>query len=244
MYQMTVAEAMDLCFDGDTTVKTLNGDKKIKDVTVGDFVLSRDEETGEQDYKRVTKRFVNESTELVHITVGGATISATPSHPFFADGKGWVYAGQLEVGDVLLTAENEQVSVTDIATEHFDEPQATYNLEVEDWHTYFVSAVGVWAHNRCVNGYFGDPAKTSDVRHMQGGILAALSLFNEITEGYTTENIIYYKTGAIKGYVREMPGGGKVTYRMSSTSDGTPVININGMLDEYYIKNQKIHFLP
>jgi hypothetical protein len=144
---------------------------------------------------------------------------------------------------VLLTAENEKVSVTDIAIEQFDEPQATYNLEVEDWHTYFVSAVGVWAHNRCVNGYFGDPAKTSDVRHMADDALVALEFFNEITEGFVTEKNIYYKDGTFKGYVRYMPYGGSVTYRAISSSDGSPAVDINGLTNAYGYKNQKIHFL-
>jgi hypothetical protein len=38
-----------------------------------------------------------------------------------------------------------------------------YNLEVEDWHTYFVSAVGVWAHNRCTYVYIGFDRTTDEM---------------------------------------------------------------------------------
>lgn len=35
-----------------------------------------------------------------------------------------------------------------------------YNIEVEDYHTYFVGKVGVWVHNS--NGCFGEVAKVAN----------------------------------------------------------------------------------
>ena len=70
----------------------------------------------------------------------------------FVDGKGWVAAGDLEVGDILYTADGDEVEVTDIELEKLAEPITVYNLEVEDFHTYFVGEYGVLVHNYEVAG--------------------------------------------------------------------------------------------
>ncbi len=75
------------------------------------------------------------------------TIDTTTNHPFYVEEKGWVAAGDLEVGDVLYTADGDEVEVTDIELEKLAEPITVYNLEVEDFHTYFVGEYGVLVHN-------------------------------------------------------------------------------------------------
>ncbi len=46
------------------------------------MVLAGDPETGEVAYKEVTKTFVNESAELIHVHRNGEEIITTPTHPF------------------------------------------------------------------------------------------------------------------------------------------------------------------
>ena len=65
------------------------------------MVWAEDPETGERALKRVVCLFRNEKYELVHLQVKGETITTTVGHPFFVQGKGWVAAKELVVGDKL-----------------------------------------------------------------------------------------------------------------------------------------------
>lgn len=55
------------CFTGDTLVATADGDKRIDQIAVGDYVWAEDTVTGEQVLKRVLKVYVKESDHLIHI---------------------------------------------------------------------------------------------------------------------------------------------------------------------------------
>lgn len=64
-------------------------------------------------------------------------------------GKGWVAAKELVVGDKLKLLDGGEAFVDVIATEQFEEPVKVYNFEVEEFHTYFVGAAAVLVHNMC-----------------------------------------------------------------------------------------------
>ena len=76
-------------------------------------------------------------------------IGTTAEHPFNAQGRGWVDAGDLEVGDWLLTATGRWLMVEEV--HDTGEVQTVYNFEVADHHTYFVGTPDwpalVWVHN-------------------------------------------------------------------------------------------------
>ena len=136
------------CFTGDTEVYTSDGLVYIEDVQVGDSVWAYNSETGETELKEVLNVWVKETDEILHLeTSDGGTIDTTANHPFYVDGKGWVAAGDLVVGDTLVTVDGDEVEVTDLQLEKLAEPILVYNLEVEDFHTYFVSEYGVLVHN-------------------------------------------------------------------------------------------------
>ena len=61
--------------------------------------------------------------------------------------KDWFAVGDLEVGDILVTADGDEAEVTDLELEKLAEPITVYNLEVADSHTYFVGEYGVLVHN-------------------------------------------------------------------------------------------------
>jgi hypothetical protein len=138
------------CFKEDTLVKTEDGDKPIQDIKVGDKVLAFDEKTGQTEYKTVKQLFRNETNEWIHIEVNGEDISCTAEHPYFVQNRGWVAAKDLKADDVLLLANGTVAAISAVCVEHLDEPQATYNFEVEGFHTYFVSSNGVLVHNACL----------------------------------------------------------------------------------------------
>ena len=138
------------CFTGDTEVYTDNGLVCIEEIEVGDSVWAYNPETGETELKEVLNVWVKETDEILHVsTSDGETIDTTTNHPFYVEEKGWVAAGDLEVGDVLCTADGDEVEVTDLELEKLAEPITVYNLEVEDFHTYFVGEYGVLVHNNC-----------------------------------------------------------------------------------------------
>ena len=64
-------------------------------------------------------------------------------------GKGWVAAGDLVVGDEVFNLDGTTSVVLGSAIEKLDEPVLVYNLEVEDFHSYFVGCVPVLVHNVC-----------------------------------------------------------------------------------------------
>ena len=141
------------CFVAGTKIKTEDGDKNIEDIEVGDRVYSYNPETGEEGYKTVKRTFIKESDEIVHVTISNSdksesvTIDATPGHPFYVVGYGFKYASELKIGDKLRSVSGDIYEVTDTEVEHFGIPIKVYNFEVEDWHTYAVSEVGVVVHN-------------------------------------------------------------------------------------------------
>lgn len=140
------------CFVAGTRVKTQDGEKNIEEVEEGDYVLSGDPETGEQEYKRVVTTYIHEKYLLVHIYVEEEEITATENHPFYAEGLGFVSAGTLHAGDIVRLADGRRDPVRDVEFEYLDEPVLVYNFEVEDFHTYYVSGIGVLVHNICEGG--------------------------------------------------------------------------------------------
>ena len=140
------------CFTGDTEVYTSDGLVCIEEISVGDEVLAYDYETGETELKEVLNVWVKETDEILHVsTSDGETIDTTTNHPFYVEEKGWVAAGDLEVGDTLITVDGDEVEVTDLELEKLAEPITVFNLEVEDFHTYFVGEYGVLVHNKYKN---------------------------------------------------------------------------------------------
>jgi len=144
------------CFTGETLVATADGLVAIETIEVGDYVLAEDTITGEKEYKKVLKVHVSQTTKLVHVTISDEdssetdeTINTTDNHPFYVEGKGWVAAIELEEGDILRTADGEVKTVKDVNIEYLDEPELIYNLEIEGYHTYFVSDDNVLVHNGC-----------------------------------------------------------------------------------------------
>ena len=136
------------CFTGDTLVATKDGDKRIDEIAVGDYVWAEDTVTGEQVLKKVLKVYVKETDHLIHIgTSTGEDIETTENHPFYTEERGWVAASELEEGETLRTEVGDIVTVTYNHDEWLKAPIKVYNLEVEGLHTYYVTADRVLVHN-------------------------------------------------------------------------------------------------
>jgi hypothetical protein len=142
-----------ICFAKGTPVLTPSGFVAIEDLNVGDQVIARhdDHREGELQNKAIERVFCNES-EIFELRIGDRTIRTTATHPFYVKGNGWRDASELRPGDLLATNSSQWVEVE--ASRSTGKIEPVYNLQVADFHTYFVAStdrrVVVWVHNWCV----------------------------------------------------------------------------------------------
>ena len=88
-----------------------------------------------------------------------------------------------------------------------------------------------------VNGYFGVHGQSStnnQVRNMSGGLSGSIEFFHWITgnSGLNLTGTVVIKCESVS-----------LTWRGTSSSDGTPVVDINPKVTTYPYKRQKIHFI-
>ncbi len=138
------------CFTANTLVRTREGLVPIKDIKVGDLVASKSDITGEVDWKPVARTFVYQDKQVLNIQLINQTgieksIQATPEHPFYVNGIGWVQAKDLSINDRIGTIHEKSSRVVSIANDA--NLHTVYNFEVESFHTYFVSELDLWVHN-------------------------------------------------------------------------------------------------
>jgi len=141
------------CFVGDTTVLMADGSKqRIDEVEVGDLVLARDEDDFSLEStlkaQQVTQVFVHQDSEVLRLTLDRSEIDTTSAHPFFVSGRGWVAAGELEIGDTLTSAEGQSFEL--LGKEILADRETVYNVEVERAHTFFVGDESLWVHNKTI----------------------------------------------------------------------------------------------
>ena len=135
------------CFIAGTMVLTTAGLVAIENIKAGDVVISTNPDTLETASKTVLETYVRKVDKLVHLTINGEEIVTTDNHPFYVQGRGFINAGSLLVGDKLISVNGEDLFVEKHYIEETDVPVDVYNFQVEDHHTYFVGESAVWVHN-------------------------------------------------------------------------------------------------
>jgi hypothetical protein len=138
------------CFVAGTQVSTKDGLKNIEDVKLAELVWAKNVETGESDWKPVSKIYVEHDRGIYHIRLRKSdgniiNIEATDDHPFYVVNHGWKTTVELQVGDKVETKEIGNVMVVSVEDEHRED--TTYNFEIADFHTYYVTEFGVLVHN-------------------------------------------------------------------------------------------------
>ncbi|WP_369169735.1 polymorphic toxin-type HINT domain-containing protein [Streptomyces sp. R28] len=159
------------CFLAGTDVLMADGETKdIEDIKVGDEVLATDPKTGETGPRKVIRLIVTEDdkyfNELSIATENGIDkLTATHEHPFWSPSeRDWVEAGDLKPGMTLLTDDGDTVIVT--GNRPFTKHARTYNLTVDDLHTYYVlaGATPVLVHNSSCPAFKDDPYHPDQVQ--------------------------------------------------------------------------------
>jgi hypothetical protein len=138
------------CFPAGTPIAAKGEYKNIEDIEVGDLVWSWDALTGDIGLKPVIATMENEANTLIKITSGSETIHATPEHPFWVgesiDGV-WKNAEDLTLDDELWLLDKRNKSIFSLDLEPQSKTVKVYNLEVADWHNYFVGMWMMLVHN-------------------------------------------------------------------------------------------------
>jgi RHS repeat-associated protein len=143
------------CFLAGTDVLMADGTtENIEEIELGDKVLATDPETGEQGPREVTSLIVTKDDKQFNVLSiatedGIEELTATHEHPFWSPSElDWLPAADLRPGMSLRTDTGATVIVTanKAFTSHFS---TTYNLTVDDLHTYYVLAgsTPVLVHN-------------------------------------------------------------------------------------------------
>ena len=153
--------ATTVCFPAGTKVHTQWGLADIEKLEVGVPVLTYNEETGEQEYKKVKKVMCRMTRRMCALELSnGSTIEVTPEHRFFSNGV-WTPIEELNVNDTLQLKDNSIVVIENkIIFPTFVE---VYNLEIEDNENYYVTEEGVLVHN----GYKGTEPGTPEHKQMR-----------------------------------------------------------------------------
>jgi YD repeat-containing protein len=138
------------CFVAGTEVRTDHGLVPIEEIEVGDLVWAGDEVTGDEALRPVVQVFINEGSAILDLEVvdaAGASevLGTTGEHPFYVEGRGFVEAHRLELGDRVIATDDRVLTIA--STTWRATTDTVFNLEVEDFHTYFVGESGAWVHN-------------------------------------------------------------------------------------------------
>ena len=97
------------CFASGTLVQLENGSsKRIETVVPGDRVKTG---MGSSDYAVVRETQTRHVTDLLGLDCESRTLESTPDHLLWVDGKGWVAARDIQLGDWLSDASGARVRV-------------------------------------------------------------------------------------------------------------------------------------
>lgn len=91
---------IDECFTGDTKIKTINGEKSIAEVSLGDIVFTAD---GCGEVSAISKR---KAQQIYKVTLNDKRIiRCTGNHPFLSE-QGWVECKNLERGSFVVSLQD------------------------------------------------------------------------------------------------------------------------------------------
>jgi len=166
----------DKCFAPGTPVHAGEGLVAIEELQVGDLVWSRDDETGEEGYRPITRLFVTPDQPLLWLALEDPegsveVLEVTPQHPFRTS-RGWVAAGDLQADDEVVRSGGGWLRVVDAGAT--SRTSTVYNFEVEEFHTYFVGHGAAWVHNDCPEeaddgkGHRKNKRKSNKPKHQKG----------------------------------------------------------------------------
>ncbi len=119
------------------------GRKPIEQVLHGDYVLAQNPHTGELAYKAVLAITYPLQLEVDKISLGDDSIHCAGGHVVWVTGKGWQLASKLSTKDSLHGVSDETKVTSRSKAFTID----SYDLVVDDFHTFFVGETGILVHD-------------------------------------------------------------------------------------------------
>ena len=143
------------CFAAGTPVQTENGDRAIESIRIGERIWARDVNTGAVALRPVVNTYRTPRVPVIELQLSAGLTApehlfVTRNHLFWVEGRGWLRADALESEPLWSTDARLRANLLDFD----DEPTTVYNLEVSEFHSYFVGHNHVLVHN-------GDPDSSS-----------------------------------------------------------------------------------
>jgi hypothetical protein len=145
--QANNGNAMPFCFSGDTRISVTGGYKLIRDLAVGDSVVSYDVDKKKESVSTVQKLIIRQADSYFILN---NLIKVTAEHPFYTK-RGWVKVVELKIGDELFDGQNWRPLA---AKQEIHEKIEVFNLSVTAPHTYF--AENILVHNKGVANFGGN----------------------------------------------------------------------------------------
>lgn len=146
-YSDAESDTVRRCVSGDTEISVYDGKKKkIRDLSIGDIVLTVDEKAFVPSYKRVNNVFDNGIQKVYGILAYDGKreyrIKATKSHKFMTT-SGYKMLSDLHEGSHLVVMPRLSLAricaIKELGEEH------VYDIEVEENHNYIAN--DIWVHN-------------------------------------------------------------------------------------------------
>ena len=111
----------------------------ISELAVGDIVIAYDESTGEVGEYVITDTISHVDETVILLTIDGETLTTTAEHPFYTVSGEWVNAGDLEIGEEIVSLEDGSGTVEWIAVGWNDSsgPAALLAHRRSWWHYHF-----------------------------------------------------------------------------------------------------------
>lgn len=132
------------CFTGETLISVPGGFKYLRDIEVGDSVLTH---TGK--YRKVLKVFEPREDDIIKVSIGTRELFCTSNHPFLTVDGRWVPIKDCENEELVCfeIASNTLSPIGKPVIEYIDEKAIVYNIEVEEDNSYCVGHNRVVVHN-------------------------------------------------------------------------------------------------
>jgi len=135
-------------FPAGTLIWTPTGPVPIEQLSVGDRVESRSASSFVHADQPIIQELSRTAPGYQRIDTESGTLTATPEHPFWVQGKGWTEAKDLEWEDSIATLEGDAVAY---GNTYVEEPTQVYNFSVANTPNYFAGEAKAWVHNANCN---------------------------------------------------------------------------------------------